>query len=59
MKSGTIPAAETGKVGYANPPMHTRSRKGLSGNPPGRPRGARDLSTDMNGELDSHLLVLL
>jgi uncharacterized protein DUF5681 len=27
------------KVGYGRPPLHTRFRKGVSGNPKGRPRG--------------------
>ena len=29
-------------VGYGRPPRHTRFRKGVSGNPAGRPRGARN-----------------
>src|SRR5260221_7205887 len=30
---------DTYKVGYGKPPSHTRFRKGVSGNPGGRPRG--------------------
>jgi hypothetical protein len=33
-----LPADEH-KVGYRKPPVHTRFRKGQSGNPGGRPRG--------------------
>jgi hypothetical protein len=32
-------------VGRGNPPQHTRFRKGMSGNPNGRPRGSKNLST--------------
>jgi hypothetical protein len=33
------PPAGEHKVGYGKPPIHTRFRKGTSGNPGGRPRG--------------------
>ena len=33
------------KVGYRNPPQHTRFKPGQSGNPRGRPRGQRNLTT--------------
>jgi hypothetical protein len=34
------------KVGYMNPPVHSRFRKGQSGNPGGRPRRARQGALD-------------
>lgn len=39
------------KVGYKNPPLHTRFKKGQSGNPKGRPKKARGLKTDLKDEL--------
>jgi Family of unknown function (DUF5681) len=39
------------KVGYGSPPLHTRWKTGQSGNPRGRPKGARDFKTDLLAEL--------
>lgn len=38
-------------VGYGKPPKHSRWKKGQSGNPRGRPKGARGLKTDLHDEL--------
>lgn len=42
-------------VGRGRPPQHSRFEKGQSGNPAGRPRGARSLQTVMLDELRSQV----
>jgi hypothetical protein len=44
-------------VGYGRPPRHTRWKKGQSGNPSGRPKGARGLKTDLRAELISRMEI--
>lgn len=44
-------------VGYGRPPKHTRWKKGQSGNPSGRPKGARGLKTDLRAELISRMEI--
>lgn len=41
------------EVGYGKPPRHSRFAPGKSGNPKGRPRGARGLKTDLLSELSA------
>ena len=38
-------------VGYGRPPKRTRFKKGASGNPKGRPKGTKNLKTDLFEEL--------
>lgn len=45
------------KIGYGRPPRHSRFRPGQSGNPRGRPRGARGLRTDLQAELTSRMTI--
>ncbi len=35
------------EVGYGKPPRHTRFKKGCSGHPEGRPKGATNVKTEM------------
>ena len=46
-----MPKKKGGSVGYGNPPSHTRFRAGKSGNPAGRPKGSKNLSTALEKEL--------
>lgn len=44
-------------VGYGRPPAHTRFRKGISGNPRGRKRGARNFETLLAEQCDAKISV--
>ena len=44
-------------VGYRKPPLATRFQKGVSGNPRGRPKGARNLSTVVAAALNEKVLI--
>jgi Family of unknown function (DUF5681) len=44
-------------VGYGKPPLHTRFRKGQSGNPRGRPPGAKNLKTLVSEALNQRVIV--
>ena len=45
-------------VGYGKPPRCARFRKGQSGNPRGRPSGAKNLSTLLREELNERVIVV-
>ncbi len=45
------------EVGYGKPPKDTRFKKGHSGNPRGRPKGTKNLKTDLSEELQEMIMV--
>jgi hypothetical protein len=45
------------KVGYKSPPVHSRFKPGLSGNPSGRPKGSKNLKTLFNELLGEEISV--
>jgi hypothetical protein len=46
-----------GEVGFGKPPMHSRFRKGCSGNAKGRPKGTKNLRTDLTEVLQERITV--
>lgn len=44
-------------VGYRQPPRYSQFRKGVSGNPNGRPKNAKNLRTDLTEELQEKILL--
>jgi len=46
-----------GEVGFKRPPVHSRFRKGCSGNPKGRPKGTKNLRTDLTEVLQERITV--
>lgn len=44
-------------VGYGKPPARTRFQKGQSGNPKGRPKGSKNLSTLLDEALNEPVVV--
>ena len=44
-------------VGYGKPPRHSQFKKGQSGNPRGRPKGAKNAATILNEALNERVTV--
>ena len=44
-------------VGYGSPPAHTRFKPGQSGNPRGRPKGTKNLKSDLLEELGERITL--
>ncbi|WP_439369395.1 DUF5681 domain-containing protein [Bradyrhizobium sp. DASA03120] len=40
-------------IGYGKPPLHSRFKKGQSGNPRGRPKGSLNFATDLKRTLQA------
>ncbi len=51
------PTSTDYEVGYKKPPKHIRFRPGQSGNPRGRPKGTKNLKTDLIEELGEKIVV--
>jgi hypothetical protein len=47
------------EVGYGKPPVHTRFQRGKSGNPKGRPRGKKNMSTLLSSALNASIVVVV
>lgn len=45
------------EVGYGKPPKNMQFKPGESGNPKGRPRGTKNLATDLSEELAEKIVV--
>ncbi len=57
-KKGTDPGADRSyEVGYGKPPKQTRFQPGQSGNPRGRPKGTKNLKTDLMEELGEKIII--
>ena len=57
-KKPTEEAADSSyEVGYRKPPMHTRFKPGHSGNPQGRPKGTKNLKSDLTEELGEKIVI--
>jgi hypothetical protein len=44
-------------VGFGRPPRHTRFKPGQSGNPRGRPKGAKNVATALEKELNACVTI--
>lgn len=45
------------EIGYGRPPRHTQFKPGQSGHRPGRPKGAKNLKSDLQEELSEKITI--
>src|SRR5271157_5088713 len=58
MTQDTLPdESDEPPVGYGNPPIATRFRPGVSGNPKGRPKGARNFTSIVAATLGERIVI--
>ncbi len=56
-QAGAAPKNRDYDVGYGKPPNAARFQKGQSGNPTGRRRGSKNLSTILEEELEQRVVI--
>jgi len=56
--ASTSSAGDDDEVGYCKPPKRTRFKKGQTGNPKGRPKGAKNLATLLGQVLATRVKVV-
>ena len=51
-------ATKSYDIGYGRPPVHSRFKKGESGNPKGRPKGAKSMKALLEEALSSSVTIM-
>jgi hypothetical protein len=57
MKTSDRPSNANERVGYGSPPVSSRFKKGVSGNPKGRPKGSLNVATAFAKALRERVVV--